>query len=152
MIKTILILDDDRSNLDVLAAILRSRNFHVTEASTGTEALAAGKHEPRIDLLVADVGLKGDDLSGTDVAVALNRDRAGLAIIFVTGTALDYWEEHDKANLRLLSTSAFEVLEKPFLPSALDDAVRRLESRNSAARVESKAAGMAPGRHFFNRM
>src|SRR5689334_5793605 len=113
MWKTILVLEDDLANLEVFAAILWANGFNVIEAKTSREALDAVEREHLpVDLLVSDVSLKGDAPSGTDVAAAISDNRKNLPILFVTGTAVEEWNEHDRQNLRLLPPACVKVLGK----------------------------------------
>ena len=124
--KNILVLEDDRSNLQIFTAILWSNGYGVLEATTSQEAFDAAKRQPNIDLFVSDVGLKGENVSGTEVAVALAQSRDNLPVVFVSGTPLSSWIERDRRNLRLLLSAGVEVLEKPFMLRVFEKAVERL--------------------------
>jgi CheY-like chemotaxis protein len=119
--KNILVLEDDPANLQIFAAPLWSKGYNVLEAGTAREALDAAQRTQKLDLFVSDVGLKWDDLSGT-----LTKKYGALPIVFVTGTPLDSWDERDRKNLRLLSPTCAEVLEKPFLPRLFEATVARM--------------------------
>ncbi len=132
--KSILVLEDDPANLQMFAALLWSKGHRVIEASTAREALDAAQREERLDLLVSDLVLFGDQMSGTGVATAVLDSHGNLPIMFVTGTPLDLWDPPDRQNLRvLLSKACVEVLEKPFKVSAFDSAVQRLLQLNAVA-------------------
>ena len=132
--KNILVLEDDPANLQVFAALLWSSGHHVIEASTAREALDAAGRSDQLDLLVSDVALKGDQMSGTDVATALLDSHGNLPILFVTGTPMDFWDEADRRNLRALrSKTRVAMLEKPFMPSPFESAVERLLQPNAVA-------------------
>jgi CheY-like chemotaxis protein len=134
--KNILVLEDDPANLQIFAALLWSNGYDVFEASTACEALNAARREVRLDLLVSDVGLKGDQMSGTDVATSILHGHENLPILFVTGTPLDLWDEPDRKNLRSLrSTNRVAILEKPFRASAFESAVERMLQESTAART-----------------
>jgi CheY-like chemotaxis protein len=123
--KSILVLEDDPSNLEIFSAILWSNGYEVLEASTPEEALnAVHRQDAPIDLLVSGVGL-GISSSGVEVAVALAKDQSNLPILFVTGTPLNAWSQSDRRNLDLLPAASVGVLEKPFLPSAFESAVAK---------------------------
>jgi two-component system cell cycle response regulator CpdR len=129
--KNILVLEDDRSNLEIFTAILWSNGYSVLEATTSREAFDAAKRQPNIDLFVSDVGLKSESVSGTEVAVALAQNRDSLPVVFVTGTPLSSWIERDRRNLRLLLSAGVEVLEKPFMLRVFERAVARLLTNTS---------------------
>lgn len=124
--KNILVLEDDPSNLEIFTTILWSNGYTVLEASTSEEAFDAATRQPVIDLFVSDVSLKGENVSGTEVAVALAQKRDSLPVVFVTGTPLSSWMERDRRNLRRLLSAGVEVLEKPFMPRIFEMAVKRL--------------------------
>jgi CheY-like chemotaxis protein len=125
--KNILVLEDDATNLQAFAALLWSKGHSVVEASTAREALDAAGRSDRLDLLVSDVALKGDDMSGTEVATALLNIHGKLPILFVTGTPLEFWDEPDRQNLRdVLFKASVAILEKPFMPSAFQTVVESL--------------------------
>ena len=125
--KNILVLEDDPANLQVFVALLWSKGHNVLEASTAREALVAARREERLNLLVSDVALKGDPMSGTEVATVLVDGQGVLPIIFVTGTPLEFWDESDRQNLRALRLgNSVVILEKPFMPLAFQSTVDSL--------------------------
>jgi CheY-like chemotaxis protein len=136
--KSILVLEDDTSTLQNFTLILWSKGYSVLEAVTAREAFDAAKRQPRIDLFVADVGLKGENISGTEVAVALARKHENLPVVFVSGTPLEFWSERDRRNMRLLLRVGVEVLEKPFLLRVFEDAVDRLVGQSSTTFYRAK--------------
>jgi response regulator RpfG family c-di-GMP phosphodiesterase len=70
IMKTVLVLEDDPSNMQALCALLCSVGYSVLEATTGEEAIAFGKrHSGPIDLFITDVAVPKP--SGTEVAVEL---------------------------------------------------------------------------------
>ncbi|HET7275562.1 MAG TPA: response regulator [Longimicrobiaceae bacterium] len=58
--RTILIVDDNRDNLEILSAYLESRGYRVAEAPDGRTALAK-MEEVRPDLVLLDVMMPGMD-------------------------------------------------------------------------------------------
>src|SRR5689334_24392039 len=93
--QTILVLEDDLSNLQVYTAILSSKGYHVLEASTAEEAIqAARRHAYPIHLVVADIGLRGAT-SGTDAALQLAVLHRSVPVLFVTGLPVCDWPEPD---------------------------------------------------------
>jgi two-component system cell cycle sensor histidine kinase/response regulator CckA len=81
--RTVLIVDDDQSTLDLQRRILEAAGFIVIEASDGTEALAVLKGDTALTLVVSDVEMPG--LSGDDLAREVSGIRPGLKVLFVTG-------------------------------------------------------------------
>lgn len=130
---TILVLEDDVSNLQAICAILTSMGFRVLEATNGKQAIeTANKQADPIDLFVSDIGLP--DLSGTEVALRILQLQPDLSVLFLSGMPLDYWPEGDQRNLQQLPPDSVEFLEKPFRASALQGKVENLvHGRFSAA-------------------
>jgi CheY-like chemotaxis protein len=112
---TILVADDDPSVLPFLEVVVADAGFRVLAVESGPQALGAAEEEA-IDLLVTDVVMPG--MSGIELARRLREKRPTFPIVFVTG----YADELTKA----AATGPTEVLSKPFTPSALVDAVRRV--------------------------
>ena len=84
--KTILVLEDDPSNLQVFCALLWSIGYNVLEATTGEEAIEFGKrHSGSIDLFISDVAVPKP--SRTEVAVELLKSHPAMPILFVSGCA-----------------------------------------------------------------
>jgi two-component system cell cycle sensor histidine kinase/response regulator CckA len=123
--KTILVLEDDPSNMQIFCALLWSKGFQVLEATTGHEAIQISNNEVgSIDLLVSDLQLP--DLSGTQVALQLVESRPDLPILFVSGTPMFDWTERDLRNFRHLPAGAVDFLEKPFGVSTLEKKIKDL--------------------------
>jgi two-component system cell cycle sensor histidine kinase/response regulator CckA len=134
--ETILVLDDDTSNLKVISLVLRSRGYDVLEAGSGAEAIRICKsHDQPLHLLIADV--KIPDLPGTQVALNVIESRPDSAILFVSGTPVAGWTRDEIAILERLPPGSFQILEKPFTPTALEDKVRRLVFKNQSGASDS---------------
>ena len=123
--ETILVLDDESTNLRVISLVLMLKGYDVLEASSGAEAIRICKshHEP-IHLLIADVKLP--DIPGTRVALRVIESSPDSAILFISGTPVSGWTTDEMAILERLPPGSFEILEKPFTPTALEDKVRGL--------------------------
>ncbi len=131
--KNILVLEDDAANLQAFAALLWSKGHDVVAAFTAREALDYALRKERLDLLISDLELTGDQMTGTEVATAVLDIHGNLPILFVTGTPFDLWDEPDRQNLRALrSKHCVEILEKPFMPLAFESAVESLLQENAA--------------------
>jgi CheY-like chemotaxis protein len=102
--------------------MLRSSDCRVLEATTGKEALDL-QNGP-IDLLISDVGVPV--LSGTEVALELNKSHPATAILFVSGTPMSAWNRRDRQNFQRLPPDRVDFLEKPFRAAALLDKVGEL--------------------------
>jgi CheY-like chemotaxis protein len=123
--KTILVLEDDPSNMQVLCTLLWSSDYRVLEATTGKEALEALNHQQGpIDLLISDVAVPV--LSGTEVALELNKSHPAIPILFVSGTPMSAWSRRDLHNFQRLPPDRVDFLEKPFGAAVLLDKVGEL--------------------------
>lgn len=102
----ILIVDDERSNIDVLMHILKPQ-YRVRVAKSGTSALkVAREHQP--DLILLDVIM--EDMSGFEVLAELKESdlTRHIPVIFVTGLASVDDEE------RGFKAGAVDYIVKPF--------------------------------------
>ena len=80
--KSILIIDDDKSILNIFTRILQKQGYQTDTAETGQEALEklqAGKY----DLALIDVKLP--DTNGTDLLARINQTRPNMIKIAITG-------------------------------------------------------------------
>ncbi len=131
---TLLIVDDDATNLAVLASTLRPR-YRVRAAKDGAGALRAAASEPTPDLILLDVMMP--ELDGFGVLEKLRSDprTRSIPVIFVTALGEDTDEE------RGLALGAVDFLTKPIRPLvvlarvqthlALKEARTRLEAQNA---------------------
>jgi DNA-binding NtrC family response regulator len=125
--KTLLVLEDDQSNMQVICAILWSEGYRVLEAVNGEEAIAAGNSPGSLDLLVADVNLPQG--SGTDIALELMKVHPAMLVLFIPGRPKYAWDWHDLQNVEQLPPDHVEFLEKPFGITALLEKVTSLLHR-----------------------
>ena len=80
----IIVVDDEKPQLEALCTLLEDAGYTVLGAGTGHDALRlAGEHVP--DLVLLDMGLP--DTSGLEVVRRLKADAAtaGIAVVAVTG-------------------------------------------------------------------
>jgi CheY-like chemotaxis protein len=115
MMPRVLVLDDEPTNRAVIAFVLRNAGYDVREAATGIDALHMGHHQ-RITVLVADLRLP--DRPGTEVARALRNDWPDMAILFTSGTPIQYWTQAERGVLHALS-GAVDCPGKAVLPHCL---------------------------------
>ncbi len=79
----VLVVEDEAPVRASLARILESRGYTVLEAKDGREALRVCATEPKIDLLLTDVVMPGED--GVSVATRV-RDRVpGIRVLYMSG-------------------------------------------------------------------
>ena len=130
-LKTILVVDDDESVLELVVAILEQANFQVLAANSGPDALrVAEKTEGKIDLLLSDVDMP--EMSGPDLGETLKKTRLDLRVMLMSGGA--------DGNLLVLNYG-WAFLQKPFVAMRLVQMVTNvLQSPNRAQ----------PGGHGFD--
>ena len=86
--RTILLVDDDPAQLQLLQGLLESIGFNVHAASNGHEGLALAAIQPPE---VALLDIQMPEMSGWDVAAGLrSRFRANLKIVMVSANALEF--------------------------------------------------------------
>lgn len=117
MTQAVDILDDDGAFRESLAFLLSAHGFAVTTHSDPSAFLQTlSDREP--DCLVCDIRMPG--VGGLEVIRALRAQGAKTQVILITGHA-------DAALIdRAADAGATLVLEKPFPPQALIDALTRL--------------------------
>ena len=127
----ILVVDDERSLVDLVRSYLEADGFVVSEAYDGPTALeVAAREEPQV--VVLDVVLPGFD--GFEVCRRL-RHFSNAYVLMLTSKS----QEIDKAKLIGLSVGADDYLTKPFSPREL---VARVKG---CGRAEMGAAQGTPG-------
>jgi two-component system, OmpR family, response regulator len=127
----ILVVDDDREIRDLLARFLVKHGFRVETAADG-KAMRAALQDRRIDLVVLDLMLPGED------GLTLCRDiRAGSDLPVIMLTAMG--EEIDR--IVGLEVGADDYLAKPFNPRELLARIRAVLRRAGAA---SRPGSTAP--------
>jgi putative two-component system response regulator len=128
---TILVVDDEESNVRLLDAMLKSRGYEVTAARNGAEALERARRASP-DLILMDVMMPVMD--GFEATRRLRADEETMLVPIVMVTAL-----HDvEARVKALDVGADDFLTKP---------VDRMEPR---ARVRSLLKVKAYNDHMKN--
>jgi PAS domain S-box-containing protein len=120
--ETILLVEDERAALRVVAHMLEEGGYRVLAATNAREALEIHREVRGIDLLVSDVVMPG--MSGPSLYHELQRQRPGLPAVFISGYAPDV------ESLEQLG----RFVQKPFREETLLRAVRHvLDERVSGA-------------------
>lgn len=101
----LLLIDDEKDFVNILAKRFKHRNIDVTKAFSGTEAIQALRNNP-FDVAVLD--LKMEDMDGIEVLKILKIMDPGLAVIMLTGHGS---AEAAEQGLKL---GAFDYLSKPY--------------------------------------
>lgn len=124
----VLVVDDERSILDIIEAYLKTKNHRVSRAETGQTALEIVEVED-IDFIILDIMLP--DLSGWEVCQRV-RDTSAVPIILLTAKST----EQDV--LKGLNMGADDYIKKPFSPNEL---LARMEAvfRRSGSAKENEA-------------
>ncbi|MBP9049570.1 MAG: two-component system response regulator [Tabrizicola sp.] len=131
---TILIVDDEPTNLSLLTHLLRPE-YQVRAANSGESALRAAASAPRPDLVLLDVMMPGMD--GYEVLRRLNDDpaTADIPVIFLTALA-DIDDEE-----RGLLLGAADYIAKPVKPVLVLARVRtQLEAKQARDWLKDKNA------------
>lgn len=110
--KTILVVDDNKENLNVIGHLLRPL-YHVRVANSGIRALEIARANPQPELILLDVMMP--ELDGYEVLRRLRADPTthDIPVIFVTAMDADEDEEHG------LLLGAVDYLSKPVKPALL---------------------------------
>jgi len=132
---SILIVDDDSSNLEYLSALVEALGYTAETASSGREALQRLAQPPRPDLVVVDVVMP--ELDGVET---LRRYRAGGGKApVVMCSALDESEIVVKA----MRAGATDYITKPFNPEELREILERAAGQSGKAQEVTVAPSTA---------
>jgi adenylate cyclase len=115
----ILVVDDQRTNVELMAGLLRQRNYEVHTAFDGQQALRL-VHELRPDLVVSDILMPG--LDGYELCRRLRADPQTTLLPVVLVTSLDPQAER----LKGIEAGADDFLAKPVNWTELFARVRSL--------------------------
>jgi DNA-binding response OmpR family regulator len=118
----ILLVDDDEIMRDLLKHVLEASQFHVTLASTVTEAIHLIDTEP-FDALISDLHMPGAGDGFTVISAMRHKHPNAVTLLFTGYPAL-------KEAMDAILLQADEILVKPMLPHDLVEVVReRLAKR-----------------------
>ncbi|NGZ27323.1 MAG: response regulator, partial [Magnetococcales bacterium] len=109
---TILIVDDEKSNIDVLVGLL-SDDFRTLVAKNGEQALKRAVSDPKPDLILLDIMMPIMD--GYEVCQRLKAEKntSGIPVIFITGRS------NVEDETRGLAIGAVDFIRKPFNPNVV---------------------------------
>ena len=134
--KTILIVDDEPTNLFLLTSLLRPQ-YLVRAANSGESALRAAASEPRPDLVLLDVMMPTMD--GYAVLARLRENPATRDIPVVFLTALAEAEDEERG----LQLGATDYITKPIKPSVVQARVRtQLEAKQARDWLKDQNAAL----------
>ncbi len=128
--QTILVVDDTKTNIDVLVSLLEE--YDVIASLNGKDAITSVKQE-KIDLILLDIMMP--EMDGFEVCQILKSDEStkNIPIIFLTS-------KHEKEDIEKgFDLGAVDYLTKPFYPSELKARVKtHLELRTYQQELEKK--------------
>lgn len=117
-LKTILIVDDEKSVVSFLSEMLTLRGYAVLRAEGPREALDAAADMPgRLDLLLADVVMPV--MNGKELAIRLARIRPEVKVLFMSAYSDEIITSHG------VVPAGVNLIRKPF---RMEDLVKRIES------------------------
>jgi DNA-binding NtrC family response regulator len=125
--KSILVVDDEKSQREILEMILTSEGYDVTTASSGEAALKFAK-DRRFDLALTDLMMTGMD--GIELLQHLLAQDSSIIVILLTAHgSIDSAKE-------ALRRGAFDYLQKPYDRDTLLETINRALSRLDALDTE----------------
>lgn len=140
---TILIVDDDPTNIDILAASLNSL-YRIKVANNGGDALRVAQTE-QPDLVLLDVMMPG--MSGFEVCRKLKENplTEKIAVIFVTADNTESGEELG------LDMGAADYIMKPFVIRSVKARIRKhIRFKQQAELMEIKSIDILPWSNHFD--
>ena len=118
----ILVVEDNAAVRYIVVRLLATAGYDVTETATAKDALQAW-HEGGIDLVLTDVSLP--DMNGFEMILQIGARAPGYPIIAMSGAG-------DRELLEVLHRTELDpvpILQKPFSPDALVNAIARVLKR-----------------------
>lgn len=131
--KSILVVDDEKNQREILETILSSEGYDVTTASSG-EAAMKFVQSRRFDLVLTDLKMTG--MSGLDLLKELtNFDKSIIVILLTAHGSVD-------SAVDALRLGAFDYLQKPYDQSKLLETVSR--SLNKLSALDTEIVSVSP--------
>ncbi|MCG2777357.1 MAG: PAS domain S-box protein [Desulfobacterales bacterium] len=117
--ETVLLVEDDKSVLNLARKILKKYGYNVLEAESGEHALkVSGQYEGPVHLLVTDVVMP--EMSGLELAKHLQVLRPGIKVLYMSGFTNNATIRHG------ILTLGVKFIEKPFSPESLVRKIREV--------------------------
>ncbi|MCU1274065.1 MAG: response regulator receiver protein [Bryobacterales bacterium] len=118
--QTILVIDDEASDREMMAEILQREGYTVLEANAYEDALMVfHRNREVVDLIVSDISLPGGN--GCELAIAMRKQKSDVRMLFVSGHV-----GAEVCRFYGLELSDLHFLRKPFSATDLLSRVRRI--------------------------
>nr|WP_255705624.1 MULTISPECIES: diguanylate cyclase [unclassified Ectothiorhodospira] len=145
---TVLIVDDQPTNIHALASLLKA-DYRILTATRGEKALELAQAEQAPDLILMDIVMP--DMDGYETCRRLKDNEATRSIPVIFVTALD----HDKDEEQGLNLGASDYISKPFNPAIVRARVRNqvnLKLKTDMLEKISLQDGLTeiPNRRYFD--
>ena len=115
--QTVLVIDDEASDREMMSEKLRREGYRVLEANAYQDALRVFRRNGEIDLIVSDVSLPGGN--GCELAMAIRKQKPDIRMLFVSGHV-----GAEVCRFYGLELSDLHFLRKPFSAADLLSRVR----------------------------
>ncbi|EHQ51154.1 response regulator receiver modulated diguanylate cyclase [Ectothiorhodospira sp. PHS-1] len=114
---TVLIVDDQPTNIHTLASLLKA-DYRILTATSGKKALAMAQGDAPPDLILLDIVMP--DMDGYDTCRQLKDNEATRSIPVIFVSALDHVDDEERG----LNLGAADYISKPFSPAIVRARVR----------------------------
>ena len=117
--ETILVVDDEKTVLDVTGEMLKKLGYRVLSANDGYKAIDLAKNHPEaIHLALLDIGMP--EITGSELYPILKDLRPDLKVVICSGYDLD------RSPHSLLRESAHGFVQKPFTLTSIAPEIRKI--------------------------
>jgi two-component system cell cycle sensor histidine kinase/response regulator CckA len=119
---TVLVVEDERSILNLIATSLASEGYHILRAAAGRDALdVVAANGGMVDMVLTDASMPG--MGGVELARELRATRPDLVVIIMSGFPQEEIDGLDAGD------HSMSTLQKPFTPIELRIRVREALAR-----------------------
>jgi len=130
--QTVLIVDDEPSDLELVQEVLARRGYTVITATDAPHAIALAQRN-KFDLLLTDVAMA--PVNGCELAMRLMASRQDLRVLFISGHVGEEALRYQKV------PAGARFLRKPFTP---DDLLRKVRESLQDRPEEGSFSASAP--------
>lgn len=117
----ILVVDDEKTVLEVICNYLDAAGYQSLRSSNGKEALQIHKDNPDVKIIVTDLDMPG--LSGLDLLASVKESDPLSEVIIITGYA------DQELVLKALKDGAIDFIRKPFSMYDIIDSLKKAENK-----------------------